>query len=683
MPRILLLTALGALFAGCSGSAPTTGAEVPADPDALVVAEFAGQTLTLGEFEDRYARASGDRGEAADDSIGAYEDFLTRYVDFRLKVMEARRLGLDRDSALRKEIRDYRTQLAKPYFLEREVLEDVVRDIYEKQREEIAASHILLRIDEGAAPADTLAAYQRLQAIRDSIVAGQLDFAEAALRHSEDPSAAQNRGDLGFFVGGRMILAFEDRAYDTPVGEVSDVFRTRFGYHVLKVTGRRPASPEIRASHILLSLRPDAAEADSVEAYALAEQLQQRLDAGEDFATLARQYSDDPGSAERGGDLGFFARDRMVKPFADAAYALEEPGERSGIVRSRFGLHLIQLEERKPVASYEEQYEEIKRQAERLPRTTERLQAIGRAYRAEAGSTLDTALVRQAVAPYPADSLLARVAAEGFGEYDEATFATVGDSALALAPVVARLRANRAPAGGDQEARLFDLLNAHVNEAAVEMAALELEDRDPEFRRIMEDYADGVLLFRVSEDSVWSAASRDSVALENYYEANRARYAFPERRRVVAFYSRSDSLLQEIGAALDVGRSGAEIDEMIREAPLTVRVDTMRITGPSDSVFDAALALEAGGRTEPERYRSEQVLLYLDGVEAARPMTFEEARAQAAADYQGVLEERFVGRLRDEARVALYPERLRFAFEGEAVEDEAAMVTDDADGSSE
>src|SRR5690606_38946010 len=124
-----------------------------------------------------------------------------------------------------------REQLAKPYLLERAVLEDIVRDLYEKQQEEIRASHILVRVDENAAPEDTLRAYERLAAVRDSVLAGA-DFAEMAARHSEDPSAVQNRGDLGYFSGGRMIQAFEEQAYGTPVGGVSGIFRTSFGYHI-------------------------------------------------------------------------------------------------------------------------------------------------------------------------------------------------------------------------------------------------------------------------------------------------------------------------------------------------------------------------------------------------------------------------------------------------------------------
>ncbi|MEO1631933.1 MAG: peptidylprolyl isomerase, partial [Bacteroidota bacterium] len=193
------------LFAACGTPRPTTApvvATVPPPPP--VAAEFAGESLSLEDFEGQYARSVGSREDAAADTLGAYEDFLERYVNFRLKVQAARDLGLDDDSSYVAELDDYREQLARPYLLEQEVTERVVQALFDRQQEEVRASHILLRVTPEAAPADTLAAFTKLSAIRDSIVAGA-DFAALAQAESEDPSAATNQGDLGYFSGGRMI----------------------------------------------------------------------------------------------------------------------------------------------------------------------------------------------------------------------------------------------------------------------------------------------------------------------------------------------------------------------------------------------------------------------------------------------------------------------------------------------
>ncbi len=669
----LAVALLAGLAVGCS-SGPSLS-DLPADEQPVAV--FAGETMTLGEFEERYARTVGGRAAAAADSLPAYADFLTRYVDFRLKVRQARDLGLDRDSALVAEVNDYRAQLAKPYLVEREVLEDITRDLYKKQEEEIRAAHVLIRVDENAAPEDTLAAYQRITALRDSVLAGTA-FADIAVRNSEDPSAERNQGDLGYFSGGRMIQAFEDQAYGTPVGEVSPVFRTRFGYHFLEVSDRRMAEPEIQASHILIRLAPEATAADSAEARALAESLRARVLAGEDFAALARQYSDDEGSGQQGGDLGFFARSRMVEPFANAAYDLESVGDVSDVVETRFGYHVIQLTGRKARETYEEAYPELKQTAERLPRTAVRRQAVGRAFRAEVGGRLDTAAVFRATSPFAPDSLIFLAATQNFGEAEAEPFATVGDSTYTLGELASYIRQSRPSPGADQPAQLLTLADDFLNEQAVELAALRLEDRDPEFRRIMEDYADGVLLFRISEDSVWNAASRDSLALMDHYAAHTADYQFPERRRVVGFYSRNDSLLQVVASALDAGQTPAQIEAMVEGAEQVVQIDTVFVNsqptgGGAATIFDDARVLNVGQRTAVLPYQSRQAILYLDAVEPPRPMAFDEARAQVVADYQDVLDERLRERLRATYGAELFPAPLRFAFEGEAgMMDEAA-----------
>ena len=658
-----------ALLAGCSGGAPLQ--DVLPEDDAVVVAEYAGQRLTLDEFETVYARSSGGLEEAADDSLGAYQDFLSRYVDFRLKVMQAEAAGYAQDSALQAEMASYREQLARPYFLDRQLLDGVVREIYDRQLTEVNASHILVRV---APDADSMAAYNKIQAFRDSVTTGGADFNAFARRYSQDPSAQQNGGDLGYFSGGRMIAAFEDRAYTVPVDSVSEAFRTRFGYHIMRVQDRRPSVPEIRASHILV--RTEGETADTLAARQTALDLLARVEAGEDFAQLAEQFSDDTGSAARGGDLGFFGTGRMVKPFETAAFALvsEGPGATSGLVRSRFGYHIIQLNEIKERASFEEAYPELKRLAERLPRTAQKRQALGTRLRAEQGFTFDDALFADALGQYPADSLIVKVATDGFGLYADSVVATLGDAAYTMRDVSETIA--RTPMGPDQPAAAQKSVLEFMNEAAVTRAALDLERTDDDFRQLLADYSDGVLLFAVSEDSVWTRASEDSLGLRAFFDANAADYQMKERRRVIVYSSRRDSLMAEVDAALGMGAGPEAVAARFNEDEIqSVEIDTVYVDGPraEGDLYNEVLTLNPGERVGPAAYRNSRVILALDGVEAARPMTFEEARAQAVADYQDALEAAWLARLRGAYGVQLYPERLVGAF---AKEKAGALVMD-------
>ncbi|MEM0963124.1 MAG: peptidylprolyl isomerase, partial [Bacteroidota bacterium] len=515
---------------GCSGPRVAPVA-FGADGTPIVATWFA-DTLTLAEFDEAYTAADGAIVDTTTSPLDRRLDFLDRYVDFKLKVLSARDAGYDRDSSYQVEVEAYRDQLAGPYFLDRRVIDGIVRDMYEKQAEELRVSHILFFLSPAASPADSAATYDRALSLRDSIASGIVSFEEAAARFSDDPSAQRNNGDLNYLTGGRTVLDFENAAYETPVGELSGPVRTQFGVHLVKVTDRRPRRSEIQARHILIRAQSDA-EVDS--ATAVIDSLRARVLAGDDFAELAREFSDDTGSGARGGDLGTFGRGRMVPPFEQAAFELDEVDDLSGPVVSRFGVHLIQLTGVSERPSYEESYTELRQLAERLPRTALRRQELGREFIDAVGGTYDAPLVREAVMQYGEDAARDSVLALGFGDYAERTFATVGDSTYAFDDVIPTLRRTRY--GPHPAGEMIEATRGFVEEQAVQQALARLEERDPEFARVFQSYAEGVRLFRVAEDSVWTPAKEDEAGLRAYFEARPGQFRFPERRRVLAFRS--------------------------------------------------------------------------------------------------------------------------------------------------
>lgn len=673
LPAVAVLAGFMAPFlAGCGGSMPAVQMS-PADPD-LVVAESSGEPLTLRAFEDAYMAADGDWESAAADSLGAYQDFLERYVNFLLKVRQARELDLDEDPTIRAEMAEYRDQLARPYFTDQAILDDIIADLYEKQQEELEVSHLLILAAENASATDTLAAYNRALGLRDSIAAGA-DFEEMAFLRSEDPSARLNRGDLGYFTGGRMVLAFEDAAYQASVGEVVGPVRTSFGYHLIEVKDRRARTAEIRASHILIRVQGETA-ADTIAARTTLEDLQTRIAGGEDFGTLARQYSDDVASGRNGGDLGFFGVGRMVQPFNDAVFALENPGDISDIVETRFGFHLIRLEERKQLPTFEEALPDLKRLANELPRTALRRRQIGTDELEAAGYTFDEGLVDAAIRRFDADSLFLQVRRDGFGDLAARAFATVGDSTYTLEEFRTHVTRSGVRPGGDQVAQFHTEMDNYLADQGFSLALRSLEGRDPAFRALLEQYVDGVLLFRISEDSVWTPAAQDVDGLRAYHAGREDQYGWPERRRVLSFTSPSDSMLTMVAGDLNAGDTAEDILSRYEESVLTLRLDTLFIADSTSSPLDAALGLEIGQRSEVVPERSRLAIYYLDAIEAPRLKTFEEARAGLVSDYQEVLEGHWVERLRAKYETVTYPDRLIGAFQQSRVEHGDAAVPD-------
>ena len=353
----------------------------PVLADDPVLLRVGNEEITLSEFEDIYSRSI---IETANGEPEHAEEYLELYIDYRLKVKEARSKGLDTLSGFKEELNGYREQLAREFVAEREVTDQLVREAYERSLYDVRASHILLRIPAEASPEDTLEVYNRIMDIYREINEGA-DFSELAREFSEDPSARGagstanqparrgNAGDLGFFSVFDMIYPFESAAYDTHPGEVSEPVRTDFGYHLVKVADKLPAMGEAKVAHIMLMTPPDMEEEEIAEKEQEVFDIYRKLQEGADFARLAAELSEDRQTADNGGEMAPFTSSRMVPEFIEAIHYLDKPGDISSPVRSDFGWHIIKLIDQSPPPSFEEAEEElrariIRDERSRLPR---------------------------------------------------------------------------------------------------------------------------------------------------------------------------------------------------------------------------------------------------------------------------------------------------------------------------
>jgi peptidyl-prolyl cis-trans isomerase SurA len=202
---------------------------------------------------------------AVSDSLPPQESlqqYLDLYVNFRLKVLDAESMGLDTLSSFNQELNGYKQQLAEPYLQDSSITETLVKQAYGRLKEEIRASHILITLPADADPKDTLAAYRKVAELRQKAMQGA-DFTALAKENSQDPSAASNGGDLGYFTALQMVYPFEDAAYQTQVGQISSPVRTKFGYHIVQVTDRRPSQGKIKTAHIMVRINPEAPAEDA------------------------------------------------------------------------------------------------------------------------------------------------------------------------------------------------------------------------------------------------------------------------------------------------------------------------------------------------------------------------------------------------------------------------------------
>ncbi|MEC7654562.1 MAG: peptidylprolyl isomerase, partial [Bacteroidota bacterium] len=327
-----------------------------------VVLKVGDENVTLSDFEHIYKKNNDDVAITKE----GLDEYMDLFVKFKLKVVEAESLGMDTASDFTRELAGYRKQLARPYLVDTELLDEIVHEAYARQQTEIRARHILVTVGENALPADTIRAWNRINKLKDRIEAGE-DFTTVAKSKngSDDPSVTQNGGDLGWFTAFKMVFPFEEAAYNTPLGEISDIVRTRFGYHFLEVTDKRDAKGEIQVAHILVRvsdtqnktlLHKGKTEIDAVSAL---------LKNGESFESLALKYSDDESSKSKGGVLQWFSSGKMVEEFENAAFSLENNGDVSEPFMTSYGWHIVKRLDYKEPASFEEVEKSLRKKVSR------------------------------------------------------------------------------------------------------------------------------------------------------------------------------------------------------------------------------------------------------------------------------------------------------------------------------
>ena len=337
------------LLAGCQAAKPVASAPAASTTSGPAVETLGTYPVPANEFAYVYRK---NNSTAADyGTRQSVSDYLDLYTNFRLKVLEAEQKGLDTTQAFKRELDGYRQQLAQPYLTEKSVTDQLVREAYDRMSQEVSASHILIRVNPDAAPRDTTLAYNKVIGLRQQVLAGA-DFDQLARAQSEDPSAKENGGKLGYFTAMQMVYPFESAAYKTPVGQVSQPIRTRFGYHLIKVNDRRPAQGEIKVAHLMIRATTNAPKADSLTAKKKIDELYSRLKKGENWDKLVAQFSEDAGSAANGGELPPFGTGRMIPSFEEVAFKMQKPGEIAAPVQTPYGWHVIKLIERQPLAKF-------------------------------------------------------------------------------------------------------------------------------------------------------------------------------------------------------------------------------------------------------------------------------------------------------------------------------------------
>ncbi len=593
--------------------------------------------VSKGEFERIYQKNNNNLYNEAEKKTP--EEYLDLFINFKLKVIEAEDLKMDTSSVFINELAGYREELAAPYLTDVKYDEQMVRDLYDRTTKEVNASHLLLTVPKDASPEQDAEVLNRIEKIRKEIIDGK-DFNDAAVEYSEDPSAKNNKGSLGYFTAFQMVVPFENAAFTTPVGEVSQPIRSSFGYHLLKVHDIRENQGEILVAHIMKMFPKEITPEIKLVLKIQIDSIYNVLKNGADFAELAKTTSDDKRSASQGGEMAWFSSGRMIPEFADAAFALKNVGDYSEPIETPYGYHIIKKLDTRPVASFETSKANLETRIKQDPERSitskkifidklktkynysENLEAKNKLYNKNSNDTLDFANLEL----FKIDNKSYSV--EQFQKYLK-----------------------------EKNAEPVSFLNQFNTWVEYEITALEnskLEMKYPDFRYLIQEYHDGILLFNISEEKIWNFASQDTTGLEEYYSKNKNKYLWEERFKGMIVTCKNDSAREEADKFFAAEMTVAEITDLlnVKENLISINegawekganpvVDYYVWNGPKPNNFKSELSFIRGDKIPPEA------------------KTLEEARGLYVSDYQKFLEDKWIKDLRAKYKISVNKKLLK------------------------
>mgnify|MGYP001223885264 CR=1 FL=1 len=611
---------------------------------AQTVLNIAGEAVSAEDFSHIFKKNNRDSLITAE----SLDEYMELFIDFKLKVKAAEDLGMDTATSFVNELAGYRKQLARPYLVDNELLDALVAEAYDRTLEEVRASHLLIKMSADATPADTAIAHGKAEALKERIMSGE-DFASIARSRggSDDPSVKDNGGDLGWFSAFMMLYAFEDACFKANVGDVVGPVRTRYGYHVIKVTGKREARGEMRCAHIMI--RPDSEKGGPEEAKTKIDALASELAAGADFTELALQHSADQSSRTKGGELPWFGTGRMVESFEEAAFGLAADGDISAPVQTQYGWHIIKRLEYKAPPSFDDSKRELEKKLQRDSRSEQVRKSFIEKRKQEYGYTIDSKRFNQVVEATVLDSALQPlVVKKGLSKKP---ILTVGDTKVPVSKFVAFINAKRNRidiTGQTAEQLLSEALASFGDGEVIEYEDARLEGKHNDFRLLMEEYHDGILLFELTDRKVWSRAVKDSTGLQAFWEEHQSDYQWKTRLEAVIYRCTDATAAERIMAIASAGGDvETERREMVSENPLSITIEESRIEMGMNPVIDAAFeALGSAGITAPETVDGQVRFVEIREVTPPAQKTLDEARGKVIADFQDYLEKTWIDELR-------------------------------------
>jgi peptidyl-prolyl cis-trans isomerase SurA len=587
-----------------------------------------------------------------DESQKDLDQYLELFIGYKLKISKAYKLGLEKGGSYQRELNTYRDQLAKNYLTDSKVTKELVDEAYQHSLKEIRASHILITVDENATPADTLKAYNQALDIRKKALAGE-DFGKLAAQFSQDPSAKENKGDLGYFSAFRMVYPFEEAAYKTKIGDVSKPVRSRFGYHLIKVSDIRDNRGEVSVAHIMIQNPKADDEAEQQKAKDKIFDIYKKLLQGESFESLAKQFSDDKSSSSKGGVLNRFGSGQLSsEQFETVAFSLTKDKPLSEPFQSQFGWHIVKLIDKFPVKTADEMRTELESKVSKDDRSRLIAASQSEKLHKKYAPKREDKLYKIVKAAVTEDVYKSEWKVPTDTKAYDGKLLTIKDSVYTGTMFLNYLRAQqKAGLTVKPIGKLVDKVFAkYEDEQLNSYYKGNLEKEFPEFSAVMDEYRDGLLLFDLMEKEIWDRSKTDTLGLKKFYEDNVSKYQWKKRVDVVIASSTSEDVIKKAQKLLKGNKTPDELKSTLNEKDKVNIMTTSGVFEEGNDALPKAMKFEAGVSDilkDGEYY----FVVKVNKVLPAGAKTLDEAKGRVINDYQQFLEENWVKDLRKEFTV--------------------------------
>lgn len=566
------------------------------------------------------------------------DEYVDLFINYKLKVAAAEAAGIDTTKAFKREFESYRNQLKAAYLTDEQADDINLRSIYQRMKENIAASHILIMVKKNASKEKVAAAKAKATKARQRILKGE-SFENVAREMSEDPSVKKNGGYLGYFTAFDLVQPFEDAVYNMQPGELSQPIRTNYGYHIIKVIARRPDAGKARLAHIFKYIRRKETPAQVAKLKQSIDSIYAELRKGGDFEKLAKSCSDDKKSARRGGDLPLIGLHQTPPAFEKVAFSLKK-GEISAPFRSQSGFHIVKMKERVMLPPYEKMKENIARRLAQYGRGNKGKEVLLARLKKEYHFHLDSAKIVEIKTSFQ----------QILQSYQDKTIkkpAIVKGALFVLAGKSYALPSDFIDKTIQKGTNIDKALTTFIENQVINYEDSQLERKYPEFRHLMQEYRDGILLFTISDKEVWKKAAQDTLGLEKFFKTHKKLYNWdnPHFRGVVV--QCKDKKVYKAAKKLIKGIPENEWSKTITKALNNDSVKVIKVkynmyVKGDDPIVDK-LVFKTGEYAVDKTYPYTKVIgtTLKKGAEL-----YTDVRGPITADYQNELEKRWIENLR-------------------------------------